>query len=109
MEAPSLAGLVDPTQRMFRAFAEATKSDLKALAACARGARQIMSEIEAGEIDVPVLIAAGTKDDVAGDPHELAALFRRARAVDIPGRDHNRAVGDTVYKESVLEFLEQRP
>ena len=27
--------------------------------------------VEAGEIDVPVLIAAGTKDDVAGDPHEL--------------------------------------
>jgi pimeloyl-ACP methyl ester carboxylesterase len=109
MEAPSLAGLVDPTQRMFRAFAEATKSDLKALAACARGARQVMSEIEAREIDVPVLIAAGTKDDVAGNPHELAALFRRARAVDIPGRDHNRAVGDTVYKDSVLEFLERRP
>jgi len=109
MEAPSLAGLVDPTQRMFRAFAEATKSDLKALAACARGARQVLSEIEAGEIDVPVLIAAGTKDDVAGDPHELAALVRRARAVDIPGRDHNRVVGDTVYKDSVLEFLEQRP
>ena len=109
MEAPSLAGLADPMQRRFRAFAEATKSDLKALAACARGARQVMSETEAGEIDVPVLIAAGTKDDVAGDPHELAALFRRARAVDIPGRDHNRAVGDTVYKESVLEFLDQRP
>src|ERR1700730_278909 len=109
MEAPSLASLLDPTQRMFRAFAEATKSDLKALAACARGARQVLSEIEAGEIDVPVLIAAGTKDDVAGDPHELAALVRRARAVDIPGRDHNRVVGDTVYKDSVLEFLEQRP
>jgi pimeloyl-ACP methyl ester carboxylesterase len=109
MEAPSLAGLVDPMQRMFRGFAEATKSDLKALAACARGARQVLSETEAGEIDLPVLIAVGTKDDVAGDPHELAALFRRARAVDIPGRDHNRAVGDKVYKDSVLEFLEQRP
>ena len=108
MEAPSLASLADPTQRMFRAFAEATKSDLEALAACARGARQVLSEIEASEIDVPVLIAAGTKDDVAGDPHELAALFRRARAVDIPGRDHNRAVGDKIYKNSVLEFLEQR-
>ncbi len=109
MEAPSLAGLADPVQRMFRAFAEATKSDLKALAACAQGTRQVLSEIEAGEIDLPVLIAAGTKEIVAGDAHELAALFRRARAVDIPGRDHNRAVGDTIYKDSVLEFLEQRP
>jgi hypothetical protein len=36
-------------------------------------------------------------------------LFSAARAVDIPGRDHNRAVGDKVYKDSVLEFLEQRP
>ncbi|MGH6796255.1 MAG: alpha/beta fold hydrolase [Methylocella sp.] len=109
MEAPSLAGLADPIQRMFRAFAEATKSDLTALAACARGARQALNETEAGKIDLPILIAAGTKDNIAGDPHKLAALFRRARAVDIPGRDHNRAVGDTVYKDSVLEFLEQRP
>ena len=108
MEAPSLGALTDPMQRMFRGFAEATKSDLKALAACARGARQLMREREAGQIDLPILIAVGTEDDVAGDPHRLAALFK-ARAVDIPDRDHNCAVGDKVYKDSVLEFLEQRP
>jgi pimeloyl-ACP methyl ester carboxylesterase len=68
-----------------------------------------MSEGDVAQIDLPVLIAVGTKDDVAGDPHKLAALFRAARAADIPGRDHNRAVGDKVYKDSVLEFLEQRP
>ena len=109
MDAPSLETLTDPMQRMFRGFAEATKSDLKALAACARGAVQPMSEREAGQISLPILIAAGTKDDVAGDPHKLAAVFKSARVVDIPGRDHNRAVGDKVYKDSVLEFLEQRP
>ncbi|WGJ14689.1 alpha/beta hydrolase [Methylocapsa sp. D3K7] len=109
MEAPSLDGLTDPMQRLFRGFAEATKSDLKALAACVRGGRQMMNEKEIGELTLPVLIAAGTKDEVAGDSHKLAALFRAARVVDIPGRDHNRAVGDKVYKESVLYFLEQRP
>jgi pimeloyl-ACP methyl ester carboxylesterase len=109
MDAPSSAGLVTPMERMFRSFAEATKSDLKALAACVRGARQALSETEVGQIDVPVLIAAGTKDNVGGDPHALAALFRRAHVVDIPGRDHNRAVGDKVYKESVLQFLVHRP
>ena len=109
MEAPALDALTDPVQRMFRGFAEATKSDLKALAACARGAREPMSESDAGQIEVPILIAVGTKDNVAGDPHKLAAAFRAARAVDIPGRDHNLAVGDKVYKSNVLEFLEQRP
>jgi hypothetical protein len=32
-----------------------------------------------------------------------------ARALDIPGRDHNLAVGDKVYKEGVLAFLLERP
>jgi len=109
MEAPSHAELSDPMQRTFRSFAEATKSDLKALAACARGSRQLMSASELRQIGLPVLIAVGTKDDVAGDPHKLAALFKNARVVDIPGRDHNRAVGDKVYKDSVLDFLAKRP
>jgi pimeloyl-ACP methyl ester carboxylesterase len=109
MEAPSVDALTDPTQKMFRTFAEATKSDLKALAACIRGARQTLSEVEIGRIVVPVLIAIGTKDTVAGDGHRLAAMFPAARALDIPGRDHNLAVGDKVYKQGVLEFLAQRP
>jgi pimeloyl-ACP methyl ester carboxylesterase len=109
MEAPSLADLVNPTQRMFRSFADATKSDLTALAACIRGARQLISEAEAGQITVPVLVATGTEDDVAGDPHRLAALFPAAQALAILGRDHNRAVGDPIYKNGVLNFLAERP
>ncbi len=34
---------------------------------------------------------------------------RRARALDIPGRDHMLAVGDKVFKQGVLAFLAQRP
>jgi len=108
MEAPSLADLADPTQRLFRSFAEATKSDLKALAACMRGSRQRLSKAEIAKIALPVLVAAGTEDEIAGDPHALAAMFPAARALEIPGRDHNRAVGDNIYKESVLRFLEER-
>jgi len=40
MEAPLLDGLADPTQRLFRGFAEQTKSDRAALAACVRGSRR---------------------------------------------------------------------
>lgn len=105
MEAPSLADLSDPMQCMFRAFAEATKSDLRALAACIRGSRQVLTLDEVGRITAPTLISVGTKDGIAGDPHALAALFPNAVAFDIEGRDHNLAVGDRSHKEAVLDFL----
>ena len=40
LEAPSLAAVTDPTGYAFRAFAEQTRSDLRALVACMRGSRQ---------------------------------------------------------------------
>ena len=43
LEAPSLADVTDATAYMFRVFAEQTKSDLHALAACMRGSRQTLS------------------------------------------------------------------
>jgi pimeloyl-ACP methyl ester carboxylesterase len=109
MEAPSLGDVQDPFGRTFRAFAEQTKSDLKALAACIRGSRQILSRQEVGTIRVPVLIAVGTKDFVAGSPQELAALSPGAQALDIPGRDHMLAVGDKAFKQGLLDFLVARP
>lgn len=109
MEAPSAEGLTDPMQRMFRRFAEASGNDLPALAACIRGSRQSLSAAEVGRIGCPALVAVGTKDAVAGDPHRLAALLPQGRALDIPGRDHNPAVGDKVFKAGVLSFLEDRP
>ena len=108
MEVPSADGLTDPMQRMFRVFAEQTGSDLKALAACIRGSRQVLSAQEAGQIRVPVLISVGTNDPVAGDPHPLGALIPGAQVFDIEGRDHNLAVGDRSHKEAVLAFLSQR-
>ena len=109
MEAPSLADLTDPTQRMFRAFAEQTKSDRAALAACIRGSRQSLTPAAVARISAPTLIAIGTRDAVAGDGHKLAAMMPNAQALDIPGRDHNVAVGDKVFKASALAFLERRP
>ena len=109
MDAPALESLTDPMQRMFRAFAEQTGSDLRALAACIRGSRQTLTEQDLSQIRCPALVAVGSKDAVAGDPHELAALLPHGVALDIPGRDHNLAVGDKVYKEGVLRFLLGRP
>ncbi|PPQ27487.1 alpha/beta hydrolase [Rhodoblastus sphagnicola] len=106
MEASSLEDLTDPKQRMFRAFADSTRSDRRALAACIRGSRRAMTVEEIGAVAQPTLICVGSEDDIAGDPLALAALMRDARALVIPGRDHNRAVGDKLFKEGVLAFLE---
>ena len=108
LEAPSLAAVADPTGRVFRSFAEQTKSDLKALAACIRGSRQTLAREQLAAIGLPVLVAVGTKDPVAGSPHELAAFIPGAKALDIPDRDHMLAVGDKVFKAGVLDFLNQR-
>ena len=109
LEAPSLAQVSDPTGHMFRAFAEQTKSDLKALAACIRGSRQTLTREEVAAIRAPVLVAVGTKDTIAGSAQELAALLPSGTPLDIPGRDHMLAVGDKVFKSAVLTFLAQEP
>jgi pimeloyl-ACP methyl ester carboxylesterase len=108
LEAPSLNDVSDPTGRVFRAFGDQTKSDLRALAACIRGTRQTLSRTEAAALRVPVLVAVGTRDVVAGSAQELAKLIPGAEALDIPDRDHMLAVGDRTYKSRVLDFLNER-
>jgi pimeloyl-ACP methyl ester carboxylesterase len=108
LEAPSLADVTDPTARLFRSFAEQTRSDRRALAACLRGSRQTLSRAEVGCIAVPLLVAVGSKDLIAGSPYDLAALVPGAQALEIPNRDHMLAVGDKVFKAGVLQFLKGR-
>jgi pimeloyl-ACP methyl ester carboxylesterase len=109
LEAPAGTVISDPIAYLFRAFAEQTKSDLRALAACLRGSRQMLSRTEVGQIAVPLLVAVGSTDPIAGSPEALAALIPGAQALSIPGRDHMLAVGDRTYKAGVLEFLDKRP
>jgi pimeloyl-ACP methyl ester carboxylesterase len=109
LEAPSLADVFDPTARQFRSFAEQTKSDLRALAACIRGSRQPLEREQLTHIHVPILVATGTKDTVAGSGEQLAALIPGAQSLPIPDREHMLAVGDKVFKAGVLEFLVARP
>ncbi len=109
LEAPSLADVSDPTGHMFRAFAEKTHSDLRALAACIRGSRQTLSPDDIRRIDVPILVAVGSIDTVAGSPETLATLIQGAQALVIPGRDHMLAVGDRLFKAAVVDFLARGP
>jgi pimeloyl-ACP methyl ester carboxylesterase len=109
LEAPALAAVSDPRGRMFRVFAEQTKSDLRALAACMRGSSQTLARAEVAAIRVPALVAVGSKDVVGGSAAELARWLPAGQALEIPGRDHMTAVGDKVFKQGVVSFLAGRP
>lgn len=108
LEVPSIADVTNDTARSFRAFAEKTGSDLKALAACMRGPREKIDAERLAAIQVPTLVAVGSEDVIAGSGAELAALIPGARLLTIEGRDHMKAVGDPRFKQGVLDFLAQR-
>lgn len=109
LEAASIDEVTNPTARTFRAFAEQTKSDLKALAACIRSSREPITAADIGRLGVPALVAVGGSDVIAGPAADLAALIPGGEALVIGDRDHMKAVGDKAYKEGVLAFLRHRP
>ena len=103
--APSLKELSHPTARQFRIFAEHTGADRQALAACMETSRQPMARADVRRIAVPVLVAVGEADEMAGDPAPLAELLPNAKAFVIPKRDHMRSTGDRAFKAEALDFL----
>ncbi|MGE0700355.1 MAG: alpha/beta fold hydrolase [Hyphomicrobiaceae bacterium] len=109
LEAPSLGDVTNATARTFRAFAEQTGSDLKALAACIRSSRDPLTAEAMGTLRCPVLVAVGSDDVIGGSAEGLARLIPGAEAFVIEGRDHMKAVGDRSYKAAVTGFLDRRP
>lgn len=103
--APSLDGLTHPTARQFRIFAEHTGADREALAACMETSRAPMARADVRRINVPVLVAVGEADEMAGPPGPLAEMLPQGEAFVIPKRDHMRATGDKAFKAAALEFL----
>lgn len=109
LEAPSIDDVTNATARTFRAFAEQTGSDLKALAACIRSSRDPLSTDDVSRIACPVLVAVGSDDVIGGSAEKLAEMIPHGKALEIKGRDHMKAVGDPSYKRAVSEFLANRP
>lgn len=109
LEAPSLADVVGEPGRAYRKFAEQTRGDLRALAACMTVARETVPAATLATLRVPVLVAVGEKDAVSGSGEGLARLVPGAEAFVIPNRDHLLATGAAPFKERVLRFLANRP
>jgi len=108
LSAAHIDDVTNPTARTFRAFAEQTKSDLKALAVCIRAGRVPLTAEAVGQISCPVLVAVGTEDVIGGPAEGLAKLIPGAIAFEIAGREHMKAVGDRTFKAEVLRFLQSQ-
>lgn len=106
LEAQSIDDVTNPTARTFRAFAERTKGDLKALAACIRSSRAPITAEMVASIAAPVLVAVGETDVIGGSAEDLAKLIPGARGFTIAGREHNNAVSDKSFKAAALAFFE---
>lgn len=105
LDAPSLDDAIGEIGRAYRKFAEQTRSDRRALAACILGQRETISPQRLCMIRAPTLVAVGEKDKVAGSAAALAELIPGAEVLAIPNRDHLLATGDRVFKAGVLDFL----
>lgn len=105
LRASDPATVTDPQAKAFRAFASQGGKDRLALAACMSADRTMYTADQLKAVATPVLVIDGDKDTQSGRPEPLAAALGNARAALIPGRDHMTAVGDKVYKQTVLDFL----
>jgi pimeloyl-ACP methyl ester carboxylesterase len=108
LEAPDIDLVRDQTGWGYRKFAEATGSDLAALAACIRVQREPVPAARLAALALPVLVAVGERDEIAGSPAGLAAHIPGAELCIIPRRDHMLATGDRAFKACVLDFLRRR-
>ena len=98
--------IAEPLLRSFRHFADEQGEDRLALAAFAQGPSEPFTPDMLSGLSMPVLVIAGARDALAGNPEELAAAIPGARAVAIPGCDHFSAVPHGLFKAHVFDFLD---
>jgi pimeloyl-ACP methyl ester carboxylesterase len=106
MRADDTSIITDRTLRGFRQFADNQGEDRLALAACGEGRGDGADPGDFPRLTMPVLVATGARDEIAGDPQVLADAIPGARAVAIPACDHFSAIPHALFKAAVFDFLE---
>lgn len=86
----------------FRAFADMTSADRKALAAIARSANHLPFALD--RIGAPTLVLAGDRDALAAEPELLAGAIRGAQLKLLSG-DHLGVFRDPALTSSIVEFV----
>src|SRR6476660_3362979 len=94
LEVPSLEDVTDPVGRTFRAFADQTRSDRRALAACLRGSRRLMTSEEATALGVGPVTGLGTKEKPGGRAAPLGKILGGGGLPNFRTREHTRGVAN---------------
>jgi pimeloyl-ACP methyl ester carboxylesterase len=106
MEADDPADIEDLLSRSFRHFADEQGEDRLALAACSRAPRTALGADDFYALTVPTLVIAGARDELAGDPRELADAIPGARSITVPGCNHFALITHGMAKGAVFDFLD---
>ncbi|MEL6967802.1 MAG: alpha/beta hydrolase [Pseudomonadota bacterium] len=105
LETDDVDAIADLGAKSFRLFADRTKSDRLALAACIRPSTKQITPDVLSAIQAPVLVAVGADDGIAGRAEPLLDVLAHGEAITMPGLDHMRATGAAPFKERTLTFL----
>jgi pimeloyl-ACP methyl ester carboxylesterase len=96
------ATITDPQVMAFRAFADASGADRRALAAQAQASHRKPIGLE--RITIPALVLAGQDDALATRPQVLAAALPDARWKVLAG-DHLTVVRNPDFTEAIVSFI----
>jgi pimeloyl-ACP methyl ester carboxylesterase len=112
MEAEDPETIVDPLLRSFRLFADESSAPRRSLAVLSRAHLRLVRD-DADDaraafhnLKLQVLVVAGARDSLAGDPEPLARAFGQGRAVSLPACDHFSAIPHGLFKAAVFDFLD---
>lgn len=98
--------IVEPMLRSFRHFADEQGEDRRALAACTAASNPPLDRAAMSALPMPVLVLAGQRDELAGDPEGLAQAFQYGRGMRVVGCDHFSAIPHALTKAAVFDFLD---
>lgn len=106
MAADDPATIRDEMLRSFRQFADEQGEDRQALSALSASRSSPPERADLARLPMPVLVVAGQRDDLAGDPDELARVFPYGAGKSLPGVDHFSAIPHASLKATVFDFID---
>jgi pimeloyl-ACP methyl ester carboxylesterase len=97
----------DPLAQAFGRFARTPGNDPEALLACLRRDYVELTKDDLARITAPVLVVAGDRDPLAGDPAELAGVVPDGSSKLLRNVDHLATASDFGFIDAALGFLDQ--